>query len=507
MNNFILRRRKLQEIFLKRQRLQIFLKRQIVKNIFNNIKELINNKNNQEVIPRNIFQAWHSDNLPNSVKSCIENIKSCNPNFHHYLYNDEKCREFIKHNFSEDVLKTYDAIIPAAIKIDLWRYCVLYKYGGIYLDVKYFCVNGFNFNYLLDREYFCKDFDKYGIYNAIIICKPNNEIMKKCINEVVKNVNNNFYGNTLTEPTGPLMIKKYISDIHVNRLLLNVTNGIPNPRNKENTNIKFKNFVILHFHDNYRNEQPKFNKYWADCWTDRTFYDVHKLTSNINFSNLFNTEYNTNIPKVIYMCHKKLDKIKIYSQKWKELNPEYEIKLYDDNLCQQFLLEEYSQLHLDIFNFIPDGPIKCDFWRLCIINKYGGLYVDADINPLVPLKQYIEEDDDFVTCISLFYTIGETEWQLNPHLILSHKNNEILEKNIENFIDLYKNNKEKYNYWDWSICKRLYINGVREKKSHVLIENGKKYKFLYEKTLNDCEYNDIIVLHNHYDNYTNNRFY
>ena len=213
------------------------------------------------------------------------------------------------------------------------------------------------------------------------------------------------------------------------------------------------------------------------------------------------------IPKIIYMCHKTLDEIKIYSQKWKELNPEYEIKLYDDELCQQFLLTEYSQLHLDIFNFIPDGPIKCDFWRLCIINKYGGLYVDADINPLVPLKQYIEEDDDFVTCISLFYTIGETEWQLNPHLILSHKNNEILEKNIENFIDLYKNNKEKYNYWDWSICKRLYINGVREKKSHVLIENGKKYKFLYEKTLNDCEYNDIIVLHNHYDNYTNNRFY
>ena len=147
MNNFILRKKKLKEKFLKRQRLQIFLKRQILKNklnkqtnyiILNNIKELINNKNNQEVIPRNIFQAWHSDNLPNSVNLCIENMKKCNPNFYHYLYNDEKCREFIKDFYSEDVLKAYDAIIPAAIKIDLWRYCVLYKYGGIYLDVKFF---------------------------------------------------------------------------------------------------------------------------------------------------------------------------------------------------------------------------------------------------------------------------------------------------------------------------------------------------------------------------------
>ena len=65
------------------------------------------------------------------------------------------------------------------------------------------------------------------------------------------------------------------------------------------------------------------------------------------------------------------------------------------------LLKEYSQLHLDVFNFLKDGPIKSDFWRVCIINKYGGLYVDSDIIPLIPLKNYIEDDDYFVTCISM----------------------------------------------------------------------------------------------------------
>ena len=260
-------------LLLKNNKLKTFNKQKFKKNVFNrkmlmkirynNIRELINNKNNPDVIPKNIFQAWHSDNLPNSVKFCIENIKKCNPNFNHYLYNDEKCREFIKKHFSNDVLNTYDSIVPTAIKIDLWRYCVLYKYGGIYLDVKYFCVNGFNFNYLINKEYFCKDFDKIGIYNAIIICKPNNEIMKKCIYSVVKNVNHNFYGNASTEPTGPLMMKKFFLTQQVNRLLLNVTDGLPNGKNKENTNIKYRQFIILHFHDNYRTEQPKFNKYWC----------------------------------------------------------------------------------------------------------------------------------------------------------------------------------------------------------------------------------------------------
>jgi mannosyltransferase OCH1-like enzyme len=136
------------------------------------------------------------------------------------------------------------------------------------------------------------------------------------------------------------------------------------------------------------------------------------------------------IPKVIYMCYKNLDKIKIYSKNWKNLNPEYDIKLYDDELCKTFLLDEYSQLHVDIFNFLKDGPIKADFWRVCIINKYGGLYVDADINPIVPLNKFIENDDDFVTCISSSFNENYLPLQFNPHFILSNK---IIDNDIKRF--------------------------------------------------------------------------
>ena len=202
------------------------------------------------------------------------------------------------------------------------------------------------------------------------------------------------------------------------------------------------------------------------------------------------------------MCHKKLDKIKIYSQKWKELNPEYEIKLYDDELCQQFLLKEYSQLHLDIFNFIPDGPIKADFWRVCIINKYGGLYVDADINPIVPLSEYIENNDDFVTCVS-----ATNVFQLNPHFILSKNNNNILKNCIDKYIYLYNNHKNTYSYWKWSICSQMNIPFVKQKKSQIILINNQKYKLLLElDDLNTCVYNGEIVLHNRYDQYINHDF-
>ena len=218
------------------------------------------------------------------------------------------------------------------------------------------------------------------------------------------------------------------------------------------------------------------------------------------------------IPKTIYMCHKELRDIEKYSENWKKLNPEWEIKLYDDALCEKILLEEYSQLHCDIFQFIPDGPIKADFWRVCVINKYGGLYLDADIEPFVPLSEYIEDDDDFVTCISVVYK-PEREffkscphWRFNPHFLMCSKNNPILEKCIQTYIELYEN-KTQYEYWNWSICKHMMTDfEIHSAKSQIIYENGVKYKFIYETTPENCEYGGKIVFNNRYPNYIDHDF-
>ena len=105
-------------------------------------------------------------------------------------------------------------------------------------------------------------------------------------------------------------------------------------------------------------------------------------------------------PKVMYFCHKTLDLMQDYANNWKKLNPEYEIKLFDDNLCKKFLIENYGQLYSDIFDYMEDGAIKADFWRICILNKYGGIYCDIDNEPLVPLDNFLEDDIDFAICSS-----------------------------------------------------------------------------------------------------------
>lgn len=233
-----------------------------------------------------------------------------------------------------------------------------------------------------------------------------------------------------------------------------------------------------------------------------------------------------NFSKNIYITHKDLDLLDKSANKWKELNPEYNINLYDNKMCKKFLLEYYGKLYCDIFEYIKDGPIKCDFWRLCILYVYGGIYVDADIEPLISLKDYIEDDIDFCTCHSYNYrNINQDTWCYNPHFIVCKKFDINIYNCINKYVLMYLNNYE-YAYWEWSICKLfsvinkdlISLDNFFDNKSGIFFYNSKKYQFLEEiifyqdgtitNILNEnkdnnnvlgvyCAFNKMIVLNNH----------
>lgn len=204
------------------------------------------------------------------------------------------------------------------------------------------------------------------------------------------------------------------------------------------------------------------------------------------------------IPKIIYLCYKDLKILEKYSYKWKELNPEYELKLFDHDMCEKFLLDEFGQLYSDIYNFLQDGPIKCDFWRICIIYKNGGLYVDADIEPLVPLNDYIQDDVFFATCISYYR-------RLSPHFIMGEPNNPILKKTIKKYLKMFKE-KKPYAYYDWSINNILKIDNFNGKESDIYLIDGKKYQILKEMITPKysdyyCVFKTLKVLNSRQKNY------
>jgi len=166
-------------------------------------------------IPRNIYMIWHSPELPPIMKTYIDAEIKDNPEFNFFIYDLDKCRKFIADHFRPDVLNAFDKLEPIAYKSDLWRYCVLYVNGGIYLDIKFMPVDGFKFIDIIDKERIPLDYhgnfwenNTFGMYNGLIVAKSGNQILHDCIENIVDNVNNKFYGLNALYPTGSGLLGK-----------------------------------------------------------------------------------------------------------------------------------------------------------------------------------------------------------------------------------------------------------------------------------------------------------
>jgi mannosyltransferase OCH1-like enzyme len=220
------------------------------------------------VIPLNLFQTWTTHELPPKMKECVTTLQQNNPEFHYTLMDDDECEEFIEDNFPEEVAMAYRQLIPGAYKADLWRYCVLYIFGGIYLDIKYCTVPGFKLTSLTDKEYFVKDRkqenDEHCIYNAFMICKPGNIKLKQCIDAIVENCKTKYYGTSSLAPTGPILLGRFFTEEEINNIVMF----------HRTDRIVYGDQPILQAFDEYRSEQKKTStkKHYGILWNEKAIY-------------------------------------------------------------------------------------------------------------------------------------------------------------------------------------------------------------------------------------------
>jgi mannosyltransferase OCH1-like enzyme len=214
-------------------------------------------------IPYNIFQTWHTLDLPFYMNENAELLKSTNDAFNYYIYDDSMCREFIKSYYDDDTLFAFDSLIPGAYKADLWRYCILYVYGGIYLDIKYKCVNDFKLSTLLNKEHYVKDYYD-GIYQALLVCLPKNKILMNCIHQIIINVKTKSYLSDPLSITGPQLMNKYFKI----REIQNLEMVLKMPH------ILLNNVPILEVYSEYKTEQTvnQLHPHYSIMWQNKMVY-------------------------------------------------------------------------------------------------------------------------------------------------------------------------------------------------------------------------------------------
>lgn len=254
----------------------------VVKNNTNNkIKTLkiihntkYNNKNLNECkfqIPANIFQTWQFKSLPPLMMRNINYIQKNNSKFNYYLFDDNECEKFISENFPENVLNAYKKLIPGAYKADLWRYCILYRFGGIYMDIKYKPINGFKLYNLLEKEHWVLDADGNNIYNAIMVCKPGNKVLLKAIEKICENVKNNYYGSSFLEPTGPALLANFFSQEEKKHF--NMKHVVYGNNDYEKV-VRYNRHNVFGCYSGYFEERNRFSnkQHYSHLWNTRNIY-------------------------------------------------------------------------------------------------------------------------------------------------------------------------------------------------------------------------------------------
>ena len=241
------------------------------------------------IIPLNIFQTWYTLDLPAKMKENVDRLKQENPEFTFYLYDDRMCRDFIQTHFDEDIVWAFDKLKPGAYKADLWRYCVLYIHGGVYLDIKMKSINKFKLIRLTEREYFPQDRfcdNTYGIWQGLLVCLPKNEVLRQSIKLVCQNVKNNLYGVSALAITGPHMICKFIdiADIQNSPIRFDIESN-----DTSSSLLYFNGELILRNYNEYRNDSiysiNKSHYSWLWDFNDVYIYPSLKSQHSVNFSN------------------------------------------------------------------------------------------------------------------------------------------------------------------------------------------------------------------------------
>jgi mannosyltransferase OCH1-like enzyme len=93
-------------------------------------------------IPPFVFQTHKSISYLKKKPALLRAVASWRryaPRYRYFFYTDSMCDAFMKETMGGDVYRAYCKLPMAVMKADLWRYCIVYWYGGIYADVDTVC--------------------------------------------------------------------------------------------------------------------------------------------------------------------------------------------------------------------------------------------------------------------------------------------------------------------------------------------------------------------------------
>ena len=432
----------------------------------NNVTYIQSSIFKRENIVKKIYRTWCNNKIP--FETCggrlgeqlpFDITKNNMPGWEQIIYNHEERLKFIHNEFDENstISIAYSLINPiySAAQADLFRYLIIYKYGGLYLDFKSCIVKELP-DIPKDKDLWISNWSdgkpqKHLFTNGeyqqwYIYGRKNAPILADIINYIVTTIINlhNYPNNELHSITP----NETISKGSILALTGPIAFTIAINKSKHKNTCYYSNSINKYIKYNCNKNQNIISGHYSK-------YDTYKypvIYKNINL---------IYIPKKIYMTYNNIDKIPLYvKDNIKKYCFNYDVEIYDDNMCLNFLKKFYGEKAGNIFNNFKHGAHKADFFRYCILYIFGGYYFDIKTHFIKHIDAIFDSKVN-----NTWYTVlceNENKKSIYNCIIVTPKYNPIIYDNIK-YIYENPNPKIYHTYIDYmykTIINSTYNNTI-----------------------------------------------
>lgn len=216
------------------------------------------------MIPKIIHQTWKTNEIPKEWLPFVRKVKELNPGWQYKLWTDSDNDEFVKNEYPE-FYNIFKGFSRGIMRADVIRYLIMYKIGGVYLDLDYEVLQPFDFGdntLVLPLNRSVKYGDKQDeLGNCFFASVPGLQFFKDVISDLKHRPPVVTDHSQIIEATGPgLLTRIYYErtypDIYLpDRLIYHP----PSPKNKRDISRIKNNGISLGIHHIWGS--------WRDRWT------------------------------------------------------------------------------------------------------------------------------------------------------------------------------------------------------------------------------------------------
>lgn len=138
------------------------------------------------------------------------------PGFEHRFMVTQERADFVRENFPSEIYRAYSRIQIGAAQADFWRVLVLYKFGGVYMDIDAHLVWPLHKILSPRQEELFLQIKTGEISNYFIASQPNNPNLAAIIEQILVNIETNASPNVY-DLTGPGVFTKVLGDRNISR--------------------------------------------------------------------------------------------------------------------------------------------------------------------------------------------------------------------------------------------------------------------------------------------------